>query len=268
MFTENLDIMKVTRLSVFICIIILALTTTAHARALKMIFWYPGEAGSTTEAQPIIDEFTKLLNAKLAPDTISGKYFNTVDGGLAFIKGEKPVIGIISYAAWIQNKEKLGNSSVILATLPLPHGKSTEQYELVGPVDKIADGAIIFSSEPLSLPFVRGTLFAEIPQDAKLTQSNQLLMKLKETGEGKLNAFAIITPTEAASLEKISAVWAKGLKVIIKSKPVSTARVVLFDSASKDADKIKTALMAIGSDPASKEVLDEMRLKGFSTDIK
>lgn len=258
--------MKVARLSVFICIIILALTTTAHARALKMIFWYPGGAGSTAEAQPIIDEFMKLLSAKLKTDTISGKYFNTVDGGLAFIKGEKPVIGIVSFAAWIQNKEKLAGSSVLLATLPFPHGKSTERYQLVGPVDKIAAGANIFSSEPLSMQFVRAELFSDIPQDAKLTQSSQLLMKLKDIGDGKLAAFAIITPAEAAVLEMISAAWAKGLKIVSKSKPIPTARVVLFDSASKDADKIKTALIAIGSDPASKEVLDEMRLKGFSVE--
>ncbi len=90
-----------------------------------------------------------------------------------------------------------------------------------------------------------------------------MLFKLKEISEGKSGAAAILTPTEAASLAKVKAEWARGLKRVAESKPVPSARVVRFEDAPGLA-KIKAAMISAGSDPKAREILDEMRLKGFA----
>lgn len=238
-------------------------TTNAYAKDIKMIFWYPGEAGSTNEAQPILDEFIKQVNSKIAPDVISCRYFNTTEGGLSFIKQEKPVVGIISYAAWKQNQATLASAGVVLSTLPIPHGKSTEEYSLVG-IDNKIDGKNILTSEPLSASFIHIELFSNILPNNKVTQTPQMLLKLKEIAEGKLDSLAILTPTEAATIAKLSAPWAKAIRVIYTSRPVPTARVVLFDSKWQTFEKFKTTLLTLGNDATNAEILDEMRLKGFS----
>lgn len=235
----------------------------AEARQLKMIFWYPGEAGTSEEGQPVIDAFLDYLNGAISPDRIAGRYVNSIDGGLAYIKSDKPALGILSYAAWFQNRAKFPNAAVILSTLPLPSGQSTESYELVSGSGKIPAKAGVISSEPLTREFVRSELFPEIPGDASFARTGQMIFKLKEIGEGKSDAVAILTPVESAALSKISASWAAGVKRIRLSKALPTARVVLFDP-SFDASKIKAALLSAGSDPKAKEILTEMRLKGFS----
>lgn len=238
--------------------------SSAQAASLKMILWYPGEAGSTIEAQPILDEFFSYLNEKIAPDTISGRYFNKVSDGLDYLKKERPAIGIVSYATFIQQKAALKNSSVFLSTLPSPEGKPTEQYVLVGHDSKIPSGALVLSSEPLSAQFVRSELFPTVPSNTKLTSTPQLIAKLKEIGDRKIVAFAILTPTEAATLAKISATWSQGIKIIDRSKPVPTARMLLFDPSIKNIDKIKAAFLNAGQDPKAREILNEMRLVGFA----
>lgn len=256
--------MKFKRLSVMVALLSFLISGVAEARTIKMIFWYPGEAGSTVEAQPVIDEFLKYINDKMAPDKIEGRYFNTTEEGLAYIKKEAPAVGILSYTIFTAEKEKVGNPQVLLATLPKPAGKSLEQYTLVGREKAFQAANPIFASEPLSGPFVNASLFTEIPAGAKIQQSRQLLAKLKEIGEGKLNAQAILTPAEAATLAHLSAPWAKTLVTIADSKPVPSARVVLFDASWKDSAKFKSALLSLGGDPKAKEILDEMRLAGFS----
>lgn len=243
---------------------IFALPTLAHARVIKMVFWYPGEAGSTVEAQPILDEFCKYLNEQIAPDTVSGKYFNAVADGLAYIQKDKPGIGIVSFAAWAQNKDKLGDASVMLSVLPGPKGKNADIYTIVGANDKIGPTDQLLSSEPMSVQFARDNIFGSLPPTVRISQTPQMLMKLKTIADGGVSDKAILTPTEALSLSMISAEWAKKLKTIAQSKPVPTARVVLFDKKLPEASKLKDALLLSGRDPKAKEVMDEMRLKGFA----
>ena len=83
----------------FLCAITLALAAHARADEVKMVFWYPGEAGSTKEAQPVMDAFSDYVNSEMKPDRLSARYFNTVKGGLDYIARQKPKSGIIRYAA-------------------------------------------------------------------------------------------------------------------------------------------------------------------------
>lgn len=240
------------------------ISLNASARTVKMIFWYPGEAGSTKEAQPIIDEFFKLLNSKLSPDKIEGKYFNNLTEGIAYVKTETPVIGILSFSVWNEQKAKLAGASILLSTLPLPDGKTQEQYALAGMVDTFDSSIKLISSEPLGGAFVNSMLFSEVSSSQKIEQTNQMLLKLREIAQGSLKAIAILTPTEAAMISKLNQPWARQIKIIAKSKPVPTARVILFDKSWQGTEKLKSILLFLSADPSAKEILNELRLVGFA----
>jgi len=243
------------------------------ASNMTMIFWYPGEAGSTKEGQPVLDAFFDYINSKMGTSKLSGKYFNTTEDGLVFILKQKPNIGIVSYAAWEANKNKFPGTQIWLATNPLPHGQKEEQYIIVGktpspsplPSGERAKGeGPVFSSEPLSKEFIQNQLGFNQTQKMTPTATPQILLKLKSIAEGTLTAAAILTPNEGATLSKMTAPWTKSLTIIAKSKPVPTARVILFNNPSKEHDSLKKILLNMRNDPAAKEILEELRLTGFS----
>lgn len=243
---------------------LLFFTSISRAAAQPIIFWYPGEAGSTQEAQPILEEFTQYLGTKISKLKLSPKYFNTVDEGLAFINNSKPVLGIISYSAWEEYKAKFPEAKVWLATNPLPSGKKEESYLLVSGETSAGSGAPVFSSEPLTADFIVSRLGFAQAQNFTPTPTSQILMKLKAIGNGETKAMAILTPTEGSTLKMMTAPWTKKLKIVASSKPVPTARVVLFSSMPKDMESLKNTLLQIKNDPVAKGILDELRLVGFS----
>lgn len=246
---------------------VIFLAQTADAETIKMIFWYPGEAGSTEEAAPFLDAFFDKVSKKLGGTKVEGKYFNTVSAGLKYIKTQRPDVGIISFAALTQNGDKIGKFEAFLATLPLPNGKNTERYSLVGKSGAKSINQYI-SSEPLSNYFIKQNLFPNISSDATVKESPQILQDLKKIAEGSLAAFAILTPTEAATLKLLQFPWTKNLTFISESSDVPTAKVVTFSTAWRDKEKFKDALMSLSGDTEGKDILDEMRLKGFSADLK
>jgi len=259
------------RFLLFVALLFVA--TSTQASEIKMIFWYPGEAGSTIEGQPVLDAFFDYVNKNIAPSKIAGKYFNTTDGGLQFISKQKPALGIVSYAAWEANRQKFPNAQIWLATNPLPHGQKEEKYILVGrspsppPLSPLGRGmgeGLVFSSEPLSTDFISNILGLTRAQKMTPTQTPQILFKLRSIAGGTVTGRAILTPNEGATLAKMTVPWTKSLSTIQQSRPVPTARFVLFSPIPKDADKLRQVLINMRNDPEAKEILNEMRLLGFS----
>jgi hypothetical protein len=236
-----------------------ALPTNAN-----FVFLYPGEAGTTKEAQPFLNAFSEYVDDRIAPYSIVCKYFNDLDKGVAALKKSNIQFGIISYSTWKQNRVMLPDGDVWLATLPLPGGSQYETYSMVGLSKSPAPGTEVFTSEPLGYKFVQGELFPAIPQGIKLTKTPQILFKLKEISDGKIKGTAILTPMEAATLSKLSATWAKKLKVISVSKSVPTARVVVFDPVWKGRKLLKKVFLNAHKDTDAADILAELRLKGFA----
>lgn len=248
---------------IFLILSLLFIASRTSFASDSMIFWYPGEAGTTIEAQPLLDTFTKYIETKIPALKISAKYFNTLDEGLSFINKTKPKLGIVSYFAWDENKVKFPGAKVWLATNPLPHGKKEEVYTLVKKKGSQGAAPKIFLSEPMTDNFVRNILGLNQTQNATLSTTPQMLFKLKEISEGKQNALAILTPTESETLKKMSAQWTRELEIIAQSKPVPTACVILFGQIPVE-NELKKLLFEIKNDAAAQEMLEEMRLAGFS----
>ncbi len=252
---------------IFALVVLTALMTLApriHAAPAKMIFWYPGEAGSTEEAQPVLNEFFDFLKAKDPKLALTGAYFNTIEDGRAYLAKDKPALGIVSFATWTTRASDMSGAKAILATLPLPHGTAAETYALVGTEPLADNGRTLYMSEPLERAFIASKLFPSLPASLKLEPTKSLLKKLKDMSEGIVTGYALLTPIEANTLASISAAWAQKLKVRATSTPVPTARVVLFTPAYANVDALTAALIAMKNDPKGKEILESLRLTGFA----
>jgi len=235
------------------------------AQEYKMIFWYPGEAGTTVDAQGAIGPFFDYINQRITPDKITGGYFNNVPEGAAYIKSSRPAFGIISFAAYAMNDKALGPNTKLLQTLPLPSGKPYENYVVVGkgkpPLDW--DGAILHSKQPLTGEFISKFILNEKVANLKVERIHNILPTLKNISAGTLKGGAILQPMEYFTLKSISQPWAKELTVWTTSPPVPSAPIVAFGEQPA-TQKIKDILLKMGADPEAKEMLRTLRLKGFA----
>lgn len=243
--------------------LILSAAIPAHA-ADRMLFWYPGEAGSTSEAQPVIDDLFEYLKGKDASLDFEGAYFNTIEGGARYLAKKKPTVAVASYPVWTMKRGDFPQgATVLLSTLPQPQGRSKEQYVIVG-TKPLSDASPLFMSEPMTEKYIRAKLFPSLPSGLTLTQTASILRKIKEIAEGKAEGFALLTPMEAYTLSKMTSPWIINLKYLTNSSLVPTARVILIDPAYKHAVALKKILTEMKKDPEGVEVLDELRLRGFS----
>jgi len=244
--------------------VLMTLSPRVHAAPAKMIFWYPGEAGSTEEAQPVLNELFDFLKSKDPKFAFTGAYFNTIEGGRTYLANNKPALGIVSFATWATRTSDFTGAKVVLATLPLPFGAATERYALVGTEPLADNGRALYMSEPLERTFIASKLFPSLPASLKLETTRSLFKKLKDMAEGIVQGYALLTPIEANTLASISAEWGQKLKVRATSTPVPTARVVLFTPNYANVDALTAALIAMKNDPKGKEILESLRLVGFA----
>ena len=242
-------------------LLFIVISTNSYCASANMIFWYPGEAGSTADAGPILDIFFEYINRRIAPSKVEGKYFNTVDAGKKYVTSQKPTLGIISYSSYVQNRELFNNSKALLATIPNSSGGKTEKYALVG-IEKSCSGGMI-SSEPLSLAFLRNNLFPQFSEGTIIKQVDQIIFELRKISDGSINSCAILTPTEATTLKRMSSPWAKKIKFLSESEAVPTARLLLLSKSWNGTEKLKETLLSMDKDEEGREILSELRLKAF-----
>lgn len=256
--------------ALFLISFIIFFSTRLYAREYKMVFWYPGEEGSTAEAAPVLETFFDYINKKLMTDRISGKYFNSTSEGLSYIKGSKPDFGIISWAALVQNKDYLPAYGVITSVRPFPHGASSESFTIVGYAQEgkgggeMAANLTIYSSIPLSADFLRTHMFSDLPAGAKAVTTDAMFATLKKiAGNAGKEEAALLTPMEKYTFGKLNGEWKQKLAVIREGKSVSTAKLVYFGPKPAITDAFYSALKSMSSDPEGKEILEELHLKGF-----
>lgn len=247
--------------NLILCIALWLAANTAFADNIQMVFWYPGEAGSTSDAQPALDAFFDYINGQIAPDKISGQYFNTVPDGLKFISQSSPKIGIVSFSAYTIHKDKLKNATIIARTLPLPAGTKTESYTIVGRGKMSTTAPVLYSKQPLTKEFVSKYVFGG---QCSLSTVQNILPVLKEIAMGTKIGGVILQPMEYQTLKNIGQPWAKELSVWHTSEPMPTAVVVAFGATNEKIQKIKNILLKIGQDANALPILETLRLKGFA----
>lgn len=250
----------------YFTLLFLLVTSTGWAAELGFIFWYPGEAGTTAQAQPILYQFAALLAKHTPGTTWRPQYIPSEERGMAFIKGQKPAIGIVSYLMYWKHRDLLGMKA-LASTRPLR--SSIRTLALVeGPCTQTGGAALLFGSEPYPLRFLHevfaGSEDALRPwPSGSVSNTNDMRATLKQMAESGSCNRAVLSGAESASLKGSKAVWASSIKILASSRPIPVPPVVAFGSQAI-AQQVSQALLTLGRDPDAKEILSEMRLAGFA----
>ena len=117
----------------FLLIINLLFSTVAQAKPIKMLIWYPGGEGDEEAAGPILSDFAnEVKQASAGKIELQITYSQNPPQQLPFDPKQNPyAIGIVAYEVYLKYQGSL-SLNPIAKTLPLPAGKGTEQYYIVG----------------------------------------------------------------------------------------------------------------------------------------
>ncbi len=235
---------------------------------LDLIFLYPGGQGSAEQAQPVLDQFSEALKTssggKLNP---SARYFTDTKAGENYIASGKPAAGILAEDLFLE-KGKSWQAEPLLQTQMLPSGDGTNEYIVVGPAKSSlpTSGAItLISSRPLAGAFVKDQLFPDWKLTVQVNASANVMGTLRKIGMGGEQAYVLLDQFEFANVSRLRAAWVAGIQELARSAKISSAPVVVFSGRLNAADQalLKSALLKMGKNTQSKEVLGLLRLKGF-----
>ncbi len=226
--------------------------------AHRFIFWYPGEAGTTAQAQPLLDAFSAYLASKLPGTTWEARYFSSESEGARYIRANKPAFGIVSQLMF--QRYRLGMER-LLATRPLPHGKTQERWHVVlGPCDEAPKSRMTYSAEP----FTRSDLeqmFSDL-SFGQITLTNNLLGMLKDIAHGSCHQ-AVVSERVWTTVQHAGA-WTQSLTARPTAQPLPTPSVVKFPNADTNlAVQLTNVLRGMAKNADGQALLTEMRLAGF-----
>lgn len=244
----------------FLLTLLLLYTLPAHATSThRFIFWHPGEAGTTAQAQPLMDLFAAYLAQKIPGTSWEAKYFSSESDGKQFIRSQRVAFGIVSQLMVQRHGAALGMQQ-LLTTRPLPHGKHSERWVLVRGVCDTTSG-IIYTTEPFS-SFEVQRLLGQPLGDAHTKPTADLLGTLKIIATRGCDR-ALLSERVWNTIQRAGP-WAKTLTAQLTSDPIPTPSVVQFPGAdSAVATQLTTALRTMSSNLNGREILAGLRLAGF-----
>ncbi|MBU4484323.1 hypothetical protein KKA47_02765 [bacterium] len=244
----------------FLILVMLLITLPAVAQDLRMLFWYPGEAGSAEDAQPVLDAFFEYLSTKLNDSKITGIYENSSERGLRYVQTQKPALILASHAAYIQSNHVFNGGENYLTTLPYPKRKAVEIFYLVSLEKEIGPNSVVYTSQPMTWDYLVKEFDWNLPKSVNIITTPNLFTKLKFIGQGKEKAFAILTPIERYALKNLKMDWAKKIDIVLASKEIPAPKIRTFSAVPPE---LRDVLIKMSKDKEGKEILHELRLAGF-----
>jgi len=240
------------------------------ADPLHLVAWAPGYPGSTTQAQPTMDEFARLLAAAAGwdADRVTAEYQETEDGGLTRLTHEGTQLALVPLALFFKYEQQLGLQPV--AQVVGPTGEAAETWCLVAPtgrVDKPADlaGWTVLGIPAYSEAFVRGSLlgdWGELPGDVKVEFTRHVLGGVRRAGNGESVA-VLLDSVQTAALASLP--HADALEIVATSGPVLMGLVVTVGGRlpEQTEDALLRGLLQVHDDTAFAEVLSTVRVSRF-----
>lgn len=244
---------------------LLGLVTPAHAEARRFVFWYPGGAGSTALAQPVMDLFAAYLQQHTGQPW-QAIYFQGLQDGQHYAKTRRPSFGIVSHVV----QQRYGNTlqlRPLLATRPAPHGKTKEARFLVRSRCTAESAPILYVAEPTSLAQLQRDFAAETVQQLgsglKIVATQQLLEMVKGNAAGQCH-HVLLNEREWATVQQLKIPWAQGLQAIKSARSTPTPRVVQFGTVDSSlVSQVRGALQSMANDAEGQQILEELHLVGF-----
>lgn len=221
----------------------------------------PGEPGSTSDAQPVMDSLSQYLSVKTG-EKVSGKYFNELEPAISWIKKNNPAWGIVDYTFY-KIYGKRFSLSPIAATRP--SGLDSDVWRLIVPADgpDTADklsgavyGTMFYNPKAAEILFSPDA----VPQNFKAEGTTTVLRWFRRTARGRADGVCLnsVQFSVAENLPSFSK-----LKVIHTSAELPNSPVVSF--GKKDLKKITDVLMKMKDDPQASDLLTLLRTQGFDS---
>ncbi len=234
-------------------LLLLALPALAQSVKPTMVFVYPGGEGDSEAAQPLLDQFTALIEKQGGP-ALEAHYYSSLEEGLQAMKDAS--LGIVSLETYITQKNKIP-MALLLSTLPINTDQAEEHYYLMSLEEE--NLKTVYVSNPMDARFFRHLLFKN--RQATPVRSTNLLGNLRKIAEGEKSSY-LLDSYEYEGLKFLSFDWIKNLKLTATSEAIPTAPLVVFKDFS-GKDKLKEVLLKMGKTSDGKKILQSLRLKGF-----
>jgi hypothetical protein len=250
------------------------------ARSANFLVWQPGGEGSPEQGQAALAILTDYIKEKGLKVKLKAIYLNGALGdklsdhsAKKILYQHKPAIALLSDEI-VQNIEEL-EFDKMAQSRPEPLGDGTIRYLLfknrnASVIDPIHLSPI-YLSEPhgqsyLNNQIFRGSMLQE--KHGKTHYEKYILPVIKRVGSGSSSQKAgiLLNSYEAKVLKKLETDWAKNLVSIFTSQPIKAPQVLLLKKWGRHFphEELKKILLGMENDPQGKEVLQALRLTGFS----
>ncbi len=227
---------------------------------------YPGQPGTSQEAQPIMDAFAHYLQGKLGGSVeVAGVYFNEQRPALDYLLKSPPQWGIVSLGFYSQFAAQRPAKVEPLASTK-PSGLSKDVWRMAvnksDPDDwKELKGEV--SGTMLYATDVAACILFGVPASGlpfALNGSSRPLRALRDVGQGKI-AGVVLDELQFNATQGLPV--GEKIKVILKSKDLPTAPVVWFGPVDDRAVRLRKVLLDMAADPQAKSLLQLLQTQGF-----
>lgn len=234
---------------------------------LVLLVCQAGGAGTTAQAQPIVNQFVRQLEQAggWPAQALKGNYQPTYAGCVAQLKAEKPALAVMDLGSFLR----------LQATFqlhPVAHmgGPESQRYHLLvrkGELAKIKDlaGKTVLAPKGLAEQFIHSLVWANKLEHAKLRlkSTRRPLKGIRDVERGKADA-TLIDQFTYEHLAEVSA--AKGLQAIFHSQGLPNLTLAVVGQHTKQASSLRQRLAKAVPQlcrPEAKGLCDHFGVKGF-----
>jgi hypothetical protein len=239
------------------------------AALATLVFCAPGYPGGAGDAQPYLDQFSRLVAAAAGwpPGSLASVYDPTAEGGLARLQRPDASVAFVPYPFYVEQATALHLAP--LAQADVANVGTTEKWTLVARGGKVngpasMSGYTILSVAGYAPEFVRHVALAgyALPANVKIEPTGQILSALRRVAAGEPVA-ALLDSTQMAALPSLP--FAGEIQSVTESPAVPVALVALVGTRlpAARAHALQTALLKLGHSASDAESLGTLRLKGF-----
>jgi len=245
------------------------MATLLAAAAVTLVFCAPGYPGSTGDAQPYLDQFAQTVAAAAGwpKGSLTAVYDPSESGGITRLASPAAGLAFVPYPFFVAHAEQLHLAPLVLAdtadTGPRQHWQLIAKRGRVKGPASLA-GFTLMSTAGYAPAFVTHDALGTwtLPPDVRTEATAQVLSALRRVAAGEPVA-VLLDQGGTAALASLP--FANDLEAVVQSPELPVAMVTLVGSRlpAARARGLRTALLALGHDPANAELLASMRLKGF-----
>lgn len=242
--------------------------TLLAAAAATLVFCAPGYPGATGDAQPYVDQFAQAVAAAAGwpKGSLVAVYDPTESGGLTRLAEPAAALAFVPYPFFVAHAQQLHLVPVALADTTDTGPR--QRWQLIAKRGRVKGAAslagfTLVSTAGYSAAFVTRALAAwALPPGVHIEATGQVLSALRRAAAGEPVA-VLLDQVGTAALATLP--FARDLESVAQSPelPVAVVAVVGSRLPAARARNLRTALLALGHEPANTELLASMRLKGF-----